>query len=497
MLVVTLKVPGMRAIGLFARQKLNGRMAALLATTALIAAAALLPDAAHAQDATWLGGTPGGLAGSDYNNAVNWSNQAGPPAGTAFFGATASFFNSVVVDGTTTVGGWTFKAGPHVYTFDIAGNAQLDFTGTGITVNGGSAAIVNENLLNFHNTSTAGSADITNNNNGIIQFSDTSTAGSAAITKRPPPGILQHQHGRQRHHHQQQHGLCSSQTPARPAAPPSPTTPTASGLPRHQHGRQRRHHQQRRPGFLRAPARPAAPPSPTGIIQFFDTTAGPELSATPARPAAPPSPTAASLQFFNTSTAGSAAITNGASAITDFSGSSGPHGDHKLSAGSLAGDGFYRLGANELTVGSNNFSTTVTGVIVDGGIDGGTGGSLVKTGTGTLTLSGVNTYTGGTTIDGGTLQLGSGGTSGSIVGDVADRGVLAFNRSDAVTFGGVISGTGAVNQLGPGTTTLTGLNTYTGGTTISAGTLRTRPTSSFGADRGVLTFNGGRVSSAG
>ena len=47
-----------------------------------------------------------------------------------------------------------------------------------------------------------------------------------------------------------------------------------------------------------------------------------------------------------------------------------------------------------------------------------------------------------------------------------------FNRADAVTFGGVVSGTGALTQLGTGTTTLTGANTYTGGTTISAGTLQ-------------------------
>ncbi len=56
------------------------------------------------------------------------------------------------------------------------------------------------------------------------------------------------------------------------------------------------------------------------------------------------------------------------------------------------------LGTNTLSVGSNNLSTTVSGMIS------GTGGSLNKVGTGTLTLSGTNTYTGGTTITAGTLQ---------------------------------------------------------------------------------------------
>ncbi|GAB2789646.1 autotransporter outer membrane beta-barrel domain-containing protein [Dyella kyungheensis] len=96
---------------------------------------------------------------------------------------------------------------------------------------------------------------------------------------------------------------------------------------------------------------------------------------------------------------------------------------------------------------------------------------MTKSDLGTLVLAGNNTYTGGTTITGGTLQLGEGGTSGSILGDVADNGTLAFDRSDVQTFGGAISGTGGVTQMGTGTTTLTSANTYTGATTVSGGTL--------------------------
>ncbi len=63
-------------------------------------------------------------------------------------------------------------------------------------------------------------------------------------------------------------------------------------------------------------------------------------------------------------------------------------------------------------------------------------------GAGTTILTAANSYTGGTTIAAGTLQLGNGGTSGSITGDVADNGALAFDRSDVVSFGGAISGSG-------------------------------------------------------
>src|SRR6202011_3736529 len=83
------------------------------------------------------------------------------------------------------------------------------------------------------------------------------------------------------------------------------------------------------------------------------------------------------------------------------------------------GGNFY-LGADQLTVGGNNLSTVVSGVISDcgGGHDcsafSATGGSLVKIGTGTLTLSGINTYTGATNVNGGTLA-GTGTVSATTV----------------------------------------------------------------------------------
>ena len=178
------------------------------------------------------------------------------------------------------------------------------------------------------------------------------------------------------------------------------------------------------------------------------------------------------VSFWNNATAGNAQLINqGGSYGFDFSGSSGPNGDHKLSAGSIEGADYFRLGANELTVGSNNLSTTVSGAITDGGNGGGTGGSLVKIGAGTLTLTGTNTYTGNTTISAGTLQIGDGGTGGSVAGNIVNNAALIFNRSDDSTYGGVISGSGTMEKRGAGALTLAGANTYTGATTITAGTL--------------------------
>jgi autotransporter-associated beta strand protein/T5SS/PEP-CTERM-associated repeat protein len=117
-------------------------------------------------------------------------------------------------------------------------------------------------------------------------------------------------------------------------------------------------------------------------------------------------------------------------------------------------------------------------------------GSLSKAGSGTLILTGSSTYTGGTTITGGTLQLGDGGANGSIVGNVTNNGTFAINRSDAFTFGGVISGSGAFQQNGTGTTIFTAANTYTGGTIINAGRLQLGPGGSL-APITALTVNTG------
>lgn len=176
----------------------------------------------------------------------------------------------------------------------------------------------------------------------------------------------------------------------------------------------------------------------------------------------------------------------------------------------LTGNSSYAGGtsihAGTLQIGGGGTSGSIVGDVLDdaelrfnrsdaityGGVIRGNG-VLVQAGSGTLTLTGDNLYSGGTLIDAGTLQLGAGGVSGSLLGDVANNGGLIFNRSDAVTFDGVISGTGSVTQSGAGTTILTGANLYTGGTTIAAGTLQLGNGGSSGSIVGDMTDNGALI----
>ena len=85
-------------------------------------------------------------------------------------------------------------------------------------------------------------------------------------------------------------------------------------------------------------------------------------------------------------------------------------------------------------------------------------------------LTADNTYAGGTTISAGTLQLGNGGGTGSVAGPISNAGTLVVDRNNNVVLAGPIRGSGKLVQQGVGDTFLTGDNTYSGGTVISAGT---------------------------
>ena len=166
-----------------------------------------------------------------------------------------------------------------------------------------------------------------------------------------------------------------------------------------------------------------------------------------------------------------------------------------ISGGTLIGDTNSLQGPaitdNAALVFNQAFAGTYAGAIS------GTG-SVSKNGTGTVTFSGANTYTGATNINAGTLRMGianalssatavtvaSGATFdlnsfNQTIGSLAGAGnvtlgsaaLTAGGNNGDTTFSGVMSGTGSFTKAGTGAMNLTATNTYTGPTTVNAGTL--------------------------
>ena len=150
----------------------------------------------------------------------------------------------------------------------------------------------------------------------------------------------------------------------------------------------------------------------------------------------------------------------------------------------------------------NNNSLNYTFSSSSGGGIGGNGG-ISKLGGGTLTLSGLtNSYSGFTTIAGGTVVINADNNLGAAGGIVLNGGTLSASGSltlianrtlvlgpaagsgsgtldvapgQTLTVNGVVannlSGTGSLTKTGTGALTLNGANTYSGSTTVAAGTL--------------------------
>ncbi|EDD4952441.1 fibronectin-binding autotransporter adhesin ShdA [Salmonella enterica subsp. enterica serovar Infantis] len=162
-------------------------------------------------------------------------------------------------------------------------------------------------------------------------------------------------------------------------------------------------------------------------------------------------------------------------------------GGTTISGGTLTADHADSLGSGDidnsgvLQVGEGELENTLFG-----------SGSLVKTGTGELTLSGDNTYSGGTTISDGTLTADHADSLGT--GAVANSGVLQIGEGELEN---TLSGSGSLVKTGTGKLTLGGDNSYSGGTTITGGTLTADHADSLGtgaiANSGVFKVGEGEL----
>jgi fibronectin-binding autotransporter adhesin len=160
-----------------------------------------------------------------------------------------------------------------------------------------------------------------------------------------------------------------------------------------------------------------------------------------------------------------------------------------------------------LTPGSEAiFAQNVT-LTLNGALSG--AGTLNAQGT-KIELNDPNSYTGGTKLFGGTLQLGNnaalgtgplttlaGGTlqaGGVSIGNTINVDNLVFDTQDfAATLTGTLTGTLPFEKIGTGALTLSGINTYSGGTTISAGTLAISSDANLGDPTGAVTLSGGTL----
>ncbi len=171
--------------------------------------------------------------------------------------------------------------------------------------------------------------------------------------------------------------------------------------------------------------------------------------------------------------------------------------------GSLTGDGSVSLGSVNLTLGGSNASNAFSGSFS------GTG-TITKTGTGIFTLSGDNSgasfpliiqsgtvsisannnfSTGTWTIQAATLQ-----TTGTTINTshpltLSGGGTIQVPTAASAKFSGIIGGTGTLNKTGAGILRISGSNSYSGATVVSAGTLSLEATSTLPANSD-LTVSG-------
>lgn len=232
--------------------------------------------------------------------------------------------------------------------------------------------------------------------------------------------------------------------------------------------------------------------SGAGIINIYETTnqnlqLGGSMSGFTGTINCPASATTAKCQILTTNVALSSSATLNLAAGGTFytanpgviipcpvnihgAGNSEVYGALRIESGALISGPVTLFGST--TMGNSKSGAgslaTISGNIAQSG---GTFGITFTAVPGTVVLTGTNTYGGTTAISGGVLQIGGAGKlgNGSYAGGIVNNATFNYASSAAQTLSGIISGTGALNQNGPGKLTLSAANTYSGATTLSAG----------------------------